>query len=398
LYGLACALVFVLVWLAAPRLSAAGEGPPLQGLPADKLVTMPPLLRHGEVALIESLPSGRLRQVTLIALAAAPVEIARQAVVDVERYPEFVHSMTRSTATRVDADTVDHKWVISLGITSLNGVTRNKYSPDGAIDVVATDPNDKGRFRWEFYPAAGGTVMVMYGYTDVMHSNDLIRSIVNRSPTMEHGLALAAQLVQFRAMKQRAEQLAQSAAAAARSAGEAGSKPASFDFLLDRGRVAVIRSNAAGKLSDFSVLDRIYAARDKIEAIIHAPGDYVRFVEGVKQSAELSREPESVTYSIQTSIPHISWDSRYLMRWDGRGSTDGFCTDGDLRRSQYRWDLTAVNEKTTTAVLRVRQDLGAASLILRTLFQAEPLFEHGIAVALGLVSMAGVRGRAEGWR
>src|SRR5262249_1589088 len=158
---------------------------------------------------------------------------AHQVLVEVERYPEFVHSMTKSTGVRNPDGSLDHKWVISLGVTSLNGVTRNRYHPDGSIDVLAMDPNDKGRFRWEFHAAAGGTVMVMYGFTDVLPSNDLIRSIVARSPTMEHGLALAAQLVQFRAMKQRAEKLAQSQALPPASAGEAAARAASFDFLLE---------------------------------------------------------------------------------------------------------------------------------------------------------------------
>ena len=50
----------------------------------------------------------------------------------------------------------------------------------------------------------------------------------------------------------------------------------------------------------------------------------------------------------------------------------------------------------TLAVLRARLDLAAASLILRTLFQKEPLFEHGMSVAFGLVMMSGIQARAEG--
>jgi len=50
------------------------------------------------------------------------------------------------------------------------------------------------------------------------------------------------------------------------------------------------------------------------------------------------------------------------------------------------------------AVYRVRQILGQSNILLRKLFQFQPSLEYGVNVALGLVYMRALRGRAEGWK
>ena len=72
---------------------------------------------------------------------------------------------------------------------------------------------------------------------------------------------------------------------------------------------------------------------------------------------------------------------------------------GDQKNSRFRWDLTARGDKQTLVVYRANQDLSSASpLIFGTIFRAAPFLEPGIAVAMGLVYVVGVRGHAEGWK
>jgi hypothetical protein len=48
-------------------------------------------------------------------------------------------------------------------------------------------------------------------------------------------------------------------------------------------------------------------------------------------------------------------------------------------------------------VYRAALPFASASFVLSHLFRIEPSVERGLAVALGLVMMRGIRGRAEGW-
>jgi ribosome-associated toxin RatA of RatAB toxin-antitoxin module len=389
---LAALTALALLLFAAP---ARAADRPLTLLPADKLQAMAPLLRTGEIALIESVKEGRMKQVTVMSLVAAPPELTHDVVVTPEKYPQFIRNLTRSKVQRNPDGTIDDEFWIDLTLTHFEGTNRYHPNPDGSVDVKAIDPNDDGIFRWEFYRVPGGTVMVMYGYQDVLHSNDYIRRITDAVPSMEHGLALAAQLAYVRSVKARAESLAKPGSFPLL---DGHAKGPGFDFLLQRGRVAVIRSLPDGRLADISILDRLFAPLEKVLATLSAPEAYASFIEGVKKSREVSRSDEEVVYHLVSDVSIFSWDSRFSIRRSGR-AVDVMGVGGDLRGAQYRWDLTPLGPKSTLAVYRARQNIASSSpLLLGILFRKEPLFEHGLNVALGLVQVLGVRGRAEGWR
>ncbi|HEX2573995.1 MAG TPA: SRPBCC family protein [Polyangia bacterium] len=394
-------LLLVLLGLLVPLAAArAEEERPhiLERLPADKLAGMGPLLRNTDIALIESNPDGMMRQVTILSWVPASPQVVHDVVADFEHYPSFLRNMTRVAVTHNPDGTVDQEWVIDILVSRFSGHNRHFFRPDGAIDVEAFGPTERNRYRWEFHPAVGGgTVMVMYGFVDVIHSNSIIRSIVARIPQMEHGLGLSAQLVYVRGFHQRALQLA----GAAPPSPPPGKTP-SLDFLLDRGRVAVIRSLPSGRLEGISILDRVMAPRPKLEGAVLDGGHYASFIDGITQSYETARSDHEVSYRTVFSMPLISWETRWAAQRDGRGAVDILATDGDLKGTYLRWDLTPITmgvtggPPRTLAVLRARLDLAAASLILRTLFQKEPLFEHGMSVAFALVMMNGARAHAEG--
>lgn len=394
---LALALFGLLVPLAETR--AEEERPHiLEPLPSDKLGGLAPLLRNTDMALIESFPDGLMRQVTILSWVPASPQVVHDVVTDFEHYPSFLRNMTRVKVTRNADGTVDQEWVIDILVSRFSGINRYYFRPDGAIDVEGIGPTERNRYRWEFHPAVrGGTVMVMYGYVDVIHSNAFIRSIVARIPTMEHGLGLSAQLVYVRGFHQRALQVAGPSPPPL----QRGKAP-TFDFLLDRGRVAVIRSLPNGRLEGISIVDRVMAPRPKLEGVVIDGGNYASFIDGISQSHETARSAHEVSYRTVFSMPLISWETRWAAQRDGRGAVDILATDGDLKGTYLRWDLTPItmspagSPPRTLAVLRARLDLAAASLILRTLFQKEPLFEHGMSVAFGLVMMNGARARAEG--
>lgn len=391
---LAARLSVVAGLLVAP--AALGGEHPITSLPADKLVAMAPMLSHGDIALIESNPDGRMKQVAVMTLVAAPPDVVRKVVATPERWPDFVPNVSRAKVTRHDDGSLDYDFALDLTLVTLRSNNHMVVRPDGDIVIHDNNAPDGTRMRWSFLPAPGGTVMVLYGYVDILHSNHFVRRVVDTAPLMEHGLALAAQHAYVQAMRARAEKLAPAGSFVPLDAKADGP---GFGFLLKRGRVAVIRTRPDGRLADISVLDTAYAPRDKIEQVIVAAGDYAKFIEGVKHSRELSRGPgPMVVYSADFDLSVLSWSARYRLTY-APSIVDVVGVSGDLRGSHTRWDLRATGPKETQIVYRANQDLRAASpLLLGTLFRAAPFFEPGLAVALGLIHVTDVRGRAEGWK
>jgi ribosome-associated toxin RatA of RatAB toxin-antitoxin module len=388
-----CCLTLLSALLAVQASASAAQKPQLRTLPQEKLEGMGRMLAQGDLALIESDEGGRLRQITVMTLVAAPVSVVHDVVADLASYQQFVSNMSESNVSKNTDGTIDLSFVIRYTVVGFSGTERHWFRDDGSIDLDATDPNDRARFRWEFHPTQGGTVLVMYGFTDVMHSPDLIKTMVSKAPSLEHGLALASQLVEVRAMKMRAEKLA----------GPSPELPVShaqvpgWDFLLDRGQVVGLRFAPSGKLADIAVRDRVNAPGAKLEAALASPGEYARFTDSMPKSKEVKRGAEGITYEATIDLPVASWDSKYVMR-SGPKTADVTVIDGDLRGARYRWEIIPSAADRSVILFRAKQDLSASSLALRALFKQEPLFEPGFDAALGLIAVNGIRARAEGRR
>ncbi len=389
-------LALLLVSTGLPTCAAAATEMPLRELPADALVALAPALRAAEIALLESTRDGHQAQVTVMAFVAAPPSLVREVITTPERFTDFGHNLSHADVRRLPDGAVDYDFSLDLGVVTLDNNHRMLLRPDGAIDIKDRGPHDHTNYRWRILPAPGGTVLVQFGYTDVLHANGYIRRLVAAAPMVEEGLALTTQLFFVRAIKERAEHLAPPGSV---SPAPPAARPPSLAFLLERGRVAVIRSLPNGRLGDISIVDTIYAPRARVAEVIADASQYRTFVDGVKRSEVVDRRPGGgVVYETEFDLSVFNWVTRFELK-RGPESVDVYGLSGDLSASHFRWDLTSLGEKKTRTVFRVHQDLGAASpLLLGLLYRREPLFEHGISVAIALLQEVGVRGRAEGWR
>ena len=155
-----------------------------------------------DLALIESNPDGTMKQVTLFAWVAAPPALLRAVIATPGDYKTFIPNLSQSVAETLPDGTIKQTWKMDLPVSSFDGINIFKIEPD-AILLHAIDPNDDATYRYELYPSGSGTLLVQYGYTDVKHSNAFVRAFLRRQPMMEHGLALAAQLMFVSAMRWR---------------------------------------------------------------------------------------------------------------------------------------------------------------------------------------------------
>ncbi|HEY2748367.1 MAG TPA: hypothetical protein VGL86_27275 [Polyangia bacterium] len=348
--------------------------------PHAELERLAPLAAMADLACIESNADGSMKQVTVLAWVAAPPAVLRDVIVQSEKYREFIPNLSRSTREPLAEGRWKSSWRIELPVSSFEGA--DVYWLDG--DAIMMQGDDEARYRYELLPVGGGTLLVQYGYTDVRHSNAFVRSFVKRQPMMEHGLALSAQMMFVTAM--RAEAIRRAGAPHLKTPSAPSTMPPSFAPLLARGQVAVMRNG------EVSVLDRIYAPEVKVADAIARVAEYASFVPGVDKSYH-----HDDGFLVEMSLPIVTWSSTWMVQ-AGAHAVDEAAVDGDLRGARIRWDLSATSAKETLAVYRARQTLEASSLILRKLFGFQPSLRQGINVALGLVWMRAIRGRAEGWR
>jgi hypothetical protein len=376
--------------------AASARVMPLSRLPDDKLVGLAPLLQKGDLALIESNPDGTLKQVTLLLFVAAAPETVHEVIAHPGDYKKFIPNVTKSTWEARPDGTFASSWQLDLPVSSFDQTNIYTFEPGptAAIDVRCPDERDDATYRWELKPVTGGTVLVQYGYTDVKHSNSLVRSFMKRMPVTEHGLALAAQMLLAMNMKQESERRTRPGSLPPL---DKSVKSPGFGFLLDRGQVAVMRSFPDGKLSDVSLLDRYYAPAAKILDALSHPGAWSSFIPGVASSEERARSGPMLTYHIDFSIPLVTWSSTYDQRSTER-SVEGFATGGDLHGAHYQWDLTPRSPTETLVVYRVNQRLQQSSTVFRKLVDYEPSLEHGLNVAFSLVYLRALRAKSEGWK
>lgn len=360
---------------------------PLEALPRDQLERLPPLLSHGDLALVESNEDGSMKQVTLILLVRAKPETLYQILSHPLEYAKFVPNVSRSRWEPRENGGV-YSWRLELPVSSFENAHVYELEPE-VVRVHALAEKDDATYRWELLPVPSGTVLVQYGYTDVKGSNALVRSFVKRMPVTEHGLALAAQLMLAAAVKREAER--RTPAGAVEPVDKSAASPG-FGFLLARGQVAVMRSLPDGRLGDISLIDRVYAPVEKVRAAIADMASWSRWVPGVKESQRRSDGAVRVDFA----IPLVTWSTAWALRAEPR-AVDGLGVEGDLRGARFRWDLTPRGPKETLVVYRVSQRLGQSSTLFRALIERDLTLEHGLNVAFSLVYLRAVRGHAEGW-
>jgi hypothetical protein len=384
------ALVLLLA-LPTARSRADQAHPPLAPLPVASLRRLPPLLRGADLALIESEASGAERQITVITLARATPEAVREVVVHPGRYAEFVRNLSGKEVRPGPNGTIEHSWKVSYQIVSFSGVNRYSFPARGVDEAAAPvemiDPTGGSHYRWQFLAPekGGGTIVVLYGYTDVRHSGGFLDRVLRRAATLEHGLALTTQLTLLLALKAEAERHPGAIVELAPPAA------APYEFLLERGLVAFLRRAAASdRLSDISLVERSRAQPAALVEVAAHPERWSSFVPSITRS-----EPRgAAAVELEQSIPLMSFTTEFGVRASGDG-VDLFGLSGDLRGGQLRWDA-AQRAGATELVLRAQLRYDRSSTIMRELFKIEPLLEYGVNVALTLVLMRAVRLRAEG--
>jgi len=374
-----------------PAPAQAGPPHPLELLPQDRLLTLAPLLRSSDLALMESDERGGIKQITVMSLSTAPPELVYDVVIHPERYGDFVRNMTRSEVKKLTDGSLEHTYEFSYKILDINGVHRYVAHPGapGAIEIfdVASYSDGARHFRWEFLPAGAGTLIVMYGYTDLSHSGGVVEQLRSRFPTLDFGMGLVGQMAQVLAMKSRAEQMA----GVPRSLPAAGG--ADYGFLLDRGTVVLMRSQA-GRLTDLSMVDRSTAQADKLLLAAQRVPEWSQYVPSVKSSEPAGNRDGTPIVELTQTLPLLTFTTRFGVQASGN-AVDLYGFSGDLSGSRLRFDVRGDANGRSQLVFRSSQAFDRASFVIRQLYKLEPLFEYGVNVGLAMLIQRGAKYRGE---
>jgi hypothetical protein len=380
---------------------------PLEPIAPERVAALAPVLVDRDLVLLEFDGVGGLKQLSALTLVAAPPETVREAVIHPERYPEFVRNMKRSRVAAEPGGTLWHEYAISYRVYTVEGRHRYVFLPKRDGDAVAPvemyDPDADGtrHCRWEFVPAGGGaTVLALYGFTRIAHDRFSSRYL-DKAPTLEAGFALIPFLTLMYSMKARAEKVS-----GGRLALPAGKK-ASWEFLLDRGTVAVLMSSR-GRVREVNLIERSKAPVQWLFAVAAEPARWAAFVPTMQRSTPVGpRGLEAVEpvigpgepsvdpiVEIEQALPLMSWTTRWAYRREG-SSVDLLALDGDLRGGHLRWDVRQDAAGRSQLVLRAAADFQNGSMLLREVYKLEPYLEYGFDVALNLLLLQSVRRRAE---
>lgn len=368
----------------------AGEPHPLSVLPADKLLSLVPLLRGSEVALFESDSKGGVQQITILSLSSAPPQTVHDVVAHPELYSQFIRNMERSDVRRLPDGSLEHSYLLSYKILTMGGVHRFVIHPGATGPVELFDhmsgSNGSRHYRWEFLPAGTGTLIVMYGYTDFSGSDGLVEQLRSRFPTLDFGMGLIAQISQVLSMKARAEQL---------SGGPKGlpsTGSADLGFLLERGTMAIMRTQS-GRLSELSLISRSSARPESLLQAAQQVTRWSEYVPSVKSSSAAGSRDGLAMVELTQTLPMLTFTTRFGVQ-SSPSAVDLYGFSGDLSSSRLRFDVRSEGGR-TQLVFRSSQSFDRASFVIRQLYKLEPLFEYGVNVGLAILIERGVRTQAE---
>lgn len=370
------------------------------------------LTQRGEVALIETTPDGRCKQVVIFALMEAPPEKVWDVVMGVEAYPKFLKTIVSVDVTSRAKGITAFDWELDVPFFNLKGSRLQRGRRPHLVQVRGHRGNLRGtRERWELYPVDGGkrTLAAMYRAIDIETGGLLLSTMVKLEPSMDQGAALSTGFVHMRELS---AHVAGKPALTGPTAERSGAVPAfrSLDLdkgelslkhlgpLLKHGQIALIESYPDGGLRQVAVFTEVAASREKMAKIVQDPAKYPEFVHNFAEQ-EVTVQPDGrLRMEWELDVPMSNIEGVSMMTIEDNGSVDVVAQSGDIKRGRWRWEFLALGENRSIPIHYAYSDVRKASWVTERIVKSQPLFEHGIVIASGTVAMTAMKARAEGKR
>jgi hypothetical protein len=360
---------------------------------ADDLVDSLNVVGGGDVVAFE-LPAApgaaRVRGATRVRAPAAAVTAV---MMDPARFDVLLPSLARheEIGRRGEARVV--AWELEIPLFNLEGTMELRPRPNGVELALIDGDLAPGRVVFEATPRAdGGATLTVDARIDVRKSSWFLRKVMARSPWGEPAAVSAAIYAALRATALRAEH-AREATTFRPTAPLAAPTPGAPDGrallapplarLAARGAAAVVTSTPGGRLAGVSVGVPARESRAVLGARLADPRGWTAFPGWVVVRPMPPRNGAPPTVVVEDSIPFVELDATWTAL--PRRARAWTAVAGVAQGAWFGWQLAERDDAPPVVVLTAQPRLDRTGSIPRRFIEAEPLLEHGLALALTFV-------------
>jgi hypothetical protein len=320
--------------------------------------------------------------------------------------PAMIRSEVEATGNTLPPGTWRVDWELEIPLFNLSGKLDLRALPDGVEMVLTDDDLAPGRVAFRVAPLPDGrsSILEVDAVANVHRSTFFIRQVMNRSPYGEPAALAAVAYVAMRATALRAEHL-DTATTWRPSAPLAPPRTWAPDTraladprlapLRARGALCLVGRQPNERLAGVAVARQVALPPAALEAALRDPQRWNAFpgwrkVEVAAPAAPATPgAPRSAT--VEDSIPFVDFDAT----WQGLPGPGArwIASAGAARGARLGWDVLPAGEGAPAVVaLTLYPRLEETGGIPRRFVAAEPLLEHGLALALAFVDAWSVLG------
>lgn len=166
---------------------------------------MLPLLRRGEVALVQMDSRGRMRQSTAFGrVPGATPDAVRGVVANPRDFPRVMpHVESVEIVNEPGGTGTLFDWELAFPVINVTGRMRLTSGERGRVLLEAPEGDlQGGRWMWEVPQVGGETIAVYSSRANLARANWILGRLIGREPFFLHGLSCASNLVAVRAIQQ----------------------------------------------------------------------------------------------------------------------------------------------------------------------------------------------------
>lgn len=160
------------------------------------------LLARGEVTLLETLPDGRLRNVTAIGRIPRPRDVVWAKLTDWAAYTAWMPQVTRSDLVSLEGNVAVVDWTIA--VVGPNVSYRARYEMDAAAGVIRGEQISGAlsgsAWEWRLTDEGASTFVERVSRSNVVDTNWILRQVEDPNHTLDYGVNTASALVELRGL------------------------------------------------------------------------------------------------------------------------------------------------------------------------------------------------------
>jgi hypothetical protein len=385
---LSCLLVF-------PTNTLAQVGSRIECPPRDELQLLRPLADGGAAALVYYPDAGPGARITVIVPVAAPLMAVRRALLEAERWPEFIPALRTVTLLSRHGRRTAYRFEVSASLLDMSAVTTLTDVNERRVDFTVQE-SDFGvaAARWDLLDdGPGRTLLVTTNWSDPSQGHWLLRRTARSNLTATAGMNVAVDLILALSVGRRALDLAGVPTPPRPLHGVVSPTSLTppprgpWESLVNdpkRYYLFAFRLTEDGAVSQMSVMHHTWGRADALEARLveiagygnHLPGVRATPINGATDRAE-----------IVVSTPLDSASGTLIQRRDASGAILLEGHGGALEGAHWRWDITRTEGRGTLLTLTGNVHESMASTLVRAAAGREPYLYAGVAALRELMWM-----------